>query len=215
MLCYYSFVFRLHTWSGFRTPTVQLVRRVWWIPLSSPGPTSLFRWPARTWWIRPAHNLRYTKTPTVSVFSKPQAVPSPSHKLCFCTCDFFCCTFLALFREPLPKYLVWLDMLEILQESSRRVPSAFRCFLPPPSWPSTRLRCATPADWPPPRLPTLWPRGSLSSQPKKWPTPPPTWSNLSRYACYQPGHETQNPGDVRLTNGRCADIWPGLTFIMC
>lgn len=72
MLCYYSFVFRLHTWSGFRTPTVQLVRRVWWIPLSSPGPTSLFRWPARTWWIRPAHNLRYTKT-------------FPSHKLC----DFF------------------------------------------------------------------------------------------------------------------------------
>lgn len=197
MLCYYSFVFRLHTWSGFRTPTVQLVRRVWWIPLSSPGPTSLFRWPARTWWIRPAHNLRYTKT-------------FPSHKLC----DFF---FVARFLRcsESPKYLVWLDMLEILQESSRRVPSAFRCFLPPPSWPSTRLRCATPADWPPPRLPTLWPRGSLSSQPKKWPTPPPTWSNLSRYACYQPGHETQNPGDVRLTNDRCADIWPGLTFIMC
>lgn len=92
----------------------------------------------------------------------------------FLTSFFFFCTFFVLFR----KSFVWLNVLEVISHVS----SVFRCFLPPPSWLNTRLPCATPADWPPPRLPTLWPRDSLSSQPKKWPTPRPTWSNLSRYA---------------------------------
>lgn len=46
--------------------------------------------------------------------------------------------------------------------------------------PSTPQLSATPAVWLPLRPPTLWHGDSLSSQPKRWPTPQPTLSKRSR-----------------------------------
>lgn len=79
------------------------------------------------------------------------------------------------------KSLVCLNMLGYLHDSPHCVCSVFRCFPQPPLWPNIPPHCVTPAVWPPPKLPTLLPRGSLCNQPKKWPTPLPIWSNLLRY----------------------------------
>lgn len=55
-----------------------------------------------------------------------------------------------------------------------------RCYRPPRSSPSTRARCATLAESLRPRRPTRWPRDTLSSRPRMWPTRRLSWSKKSK-----------------------------------
>lgn len=59
--------------------------------------------------------------------------------------------------------------------------SSLRFCRPPPSWPNTPQLCVTPVAWPRLELPTLLPKDSLCSLPRKLPIRQLTWSSPLRF----------------------------------
>lgn len=104
----------------------------------------------------------------------------PVHSLRYSTCDHPAChTNRQIYHQCSSFLLLNLNTIHT---------SLFRCFLQLLLWPNTPPHCATLAVWHRPTLPTLLPRGSLCSRPKKWPTPLPTWSSPLRFVvhcCHQ------------------------------